>query len=44
MESKDKLKEIDIKNRTCCYFDYKIGVMNRDSYFDLNNILLDEKL
>ena len=22
MESKDKLKEIDIKNRTCYHFDY----------------------
>ena len=44
MESKDKLKEIDIKNRTCYYFDDITGVMDRDSGFDFNDILLDEKL
>ena len=37
MKSKDKLKEVDIKNRTCYYFDDIIGVMHRDSDF-----LLDE--
>ena len=36
MESKDKLKEIDIKNRTCYYFHDIITV--KDS--DLNDILL----
>ena len=39
VESSDKLKDIDRKNRTCYYFDeiYKI------EYFDLDNILRDEK-
>ena len=40
MESKDELKETDLKNRTCYYFDdiiKGIGI-----YF--SNILLDEKL
>ena len=32
MESNDKLKEINIKNNACYYFD------------DLHNILIDEKL
>ena len=40
MESKDELKEIDIKNGTCYYFDYIIT--DRDIYSD--DILLDEKL
>ena len=40
MESKDKLKEVDIKNRTCYYFDDIIR--NFDINFD--NILLDEQL
>ena len=39
MEHKDKLKEIDIKNRTCYYF-YDIM---RVTDIDFNNILLDEK-
>ena len=39
MESKDELKETDIKNRTCYYFDDII----RDIDIDFNNILLDEK-
>ena len=43
MESKDKLKEIDIKNRTCYYFDGIIGVMDRDRDFDFSDTLLDEK-
>ena len=39
MESNDKLKEIDIKNRTCYYFHDIIKVED----FDLDNILTDEK-
>ena len=42
MESKDELKEIDIKNRTCCYLDDKIRHSDRDIYF--NDVLLDKKL
>ena len=42
MESKDELKEIDIKNRTCYYFDDIIRFWDRD--IDLSDILLDEKL
>ena len=38
MESKDKLKEVDIQNRTCCYFDYIIT--DRDIYSV--DVLLDE--
>ena len=39
MDSKDELKEISIKNRTCYYFDDIIKVED----FDLDNILIDEK-
>ena len=39
MVSNDELKEIDIKNRTCYYFDDIIKIVN----FDFDNILLDEK-
>ena len=39
MESNDKLNEIDIKNRTCYYFDDRIRIEN----FDLDNILIHEK-
>ena len=40
MESKNELKEIDIKNRTCYYFD---DIMNaRD--INSGNILLDKKI
>ena len=39
MESKDELKETDIKNRTCYYFDDITGDL--DIHFD---ILLDKKL
>ena len=39
MESNDKLKEIDIKNRTCYYFDDIIKMED----FDLNNMLIDKK-
>ena len=40
MKSKDKLKEIDIKNRTCYHFD---DIM-RVSDIDFNDILFDKKL
>ena len=39
MESKDELKEIHIKNRTCYYFDDII----RDLDIDFDSILIDEK-
>ena len=39
MESNDALKEIDIKNRRCYYFDDIIKIKE----FDLDNILIDEK-
>ena len=39
MESKDELKEIDIKNHTCYYFDHIMRV--RD--IDFCDILSDEK-
>ena len=39
MESNVKLKEIDIKNRACYYFDHIIKIED----FDLDNILIDEK-
>ena len=42
MASKDELKEIDIKNRTCYYFDDIIRFWDRD--IDFIDILLDEKL
>ena len=32
MESKDELKEIDIKNRTCYYFDYTMEIINISFY------------
>ena len=38
MEGKNKLKEIDIKNRTCYYFDN----INKIEDFDIN-IVIDEK-
>ena len=40
MESKDELKETDIKNRTCYYFDDIMKATDIDS----ENILLDEKI
>ena len=40
MESNDKLKEIDIKNRTSCYFNEKINIED----FYLDKILIDWKL
>ena len=39
MESKDELKEIDIKKRTCYYFDDIMRVTD----IDFDNILSDEK-
>ena len=36
MENNDKLKLIDIKNRTCCYFNDIIKIED----FDLANILI----
>ena len=39
MESNDKLKEIDIKNRTCDYFEDITKIED----FDFENILIDEK-
>ena len=39
MESSDKLKETDINNRTCYYFDDIIKIGD----FDLDNILIDGK-
>ena len=42
MESKDELKEIDVINRTCYYFDDLLRARNRDIYS--SDILLDEKL
>ena len=39
MESNDKLKEINIKNRTCNYFDDIIKFED----FDLDNILKKER-
>ena len=39
MEKNDKLKEIDITNRTCYYFDDIIKIEG----FHLDNILIDKK-
>ena len=39
MESNDKLKEINIKNVTCYYFDDKIKIKD----LDFNSSLLNEK-
>ena len=39
MENNDKLKQINIKNRTCYYF---YDIIKLDD-FDLDNILIDEK-
>ena len=39
MESKDKLKEVDTKNRKCYYFGYTMRVVD----IDFNNVLLDEE-
>ena len=42
MKSKDELKEIDIKNRMCHFFDDIIRFWDRD--FEFRHILLDKKL
>ena len=39
MESNDKLREIDIKNRKCCYFDR----ITKTEDFDPDNISIDKK-
>ena len=39
MENKDGLKEIDIKNRTCCYFDDIMRVTD----IDFSHILLSKR-
>ena len=39
MESTNKLKEINVKNHSCYYFDDIIKVED----FDLDDILIDEK-
>ena len=39
MKNNDKLKEINIKNRTSYYFDDII----KFEYFDIDSILIDEK-
>ena len=39
MENNDKLKQINIKNRTCYYF---YNIIKLDD-FDLDNILIDKK-
>ena len=44
MESKDELKESDIKNRTCHYFDGIIRAFDKDADADFSGILLGEKL
>ena len=38
MEGNDKLKEINIKNCMCYYFDNRIKIED----FDFDNILIDE--
>ena len=42
MESKDELKEIDVKNCTCYQFDHIMRVWDRDNNF--SDVLLDERL
>ena len=42
MESKNELKETNIKNCTCYYFDDIVRVFGRD--IDFSDILLDKKL
>ena len=44
MESKDELKIIDTKDRTCCYFDDLMRAWDRDIDIDFSGILLGEKL
>ena len=44
MESKDELKEMDIKNRTCYYFDDLMRAWDIDIDTDFSTIFLDKKL
>ena len=44
MESKNELKETDIENRTCYYFDNIMRAWDIDIDTDLSGLLLDEKL
>ena len=44
MERKDELKEIDIKNRTCYYFNDIMRAWDIDIDTDFSDILLDKKL
>ena len=39
MDSNDELKEIDVKNRTCYYFDDVIKIED----FNSDNVLIDGK-
>ena len=39
MKSKNELKEIDIKNHVCCFFDIVYGTK-----INFSNILLNKKL
>ena len=44
MENKDELKERDIKNRRCYYFDDIMRAWDIDINTDFSGILLEEKL
>ena len=44
MESNNELKEIDIKNHTCYYFDDILRAWDKDIDTNSSGILLDEKL
>ena len=39
METSNELKEFDIKNRSCYYFDHIINI----NYLELDNVLVDKK-
>ena len=43
MEYKDELKDIDIENRTCYYFDDVMRAWDIDVDTDFSSILLDKK-
>ena len=38
METNNELKEFDIKNRSCYYFDHIINI----NYLELDNVLVDK--
>ena len=44
MESKDELREIGIKNRTCYYFGDIMNAWDLDIDTDFSSILLEKKL